>query len=162
MLKRDEEMMNLRLQGKTLQEIGDIYEVTRERVRQILLRLNVKKPIVKKEKLSYYDRSKKRFLEKIEKVEKNCWEYTGLKTKEGYGKFSYCGVTQYAHRASYQIFNNIRLKNEGFISSETICVLHKCQNRACVNPDHLYLGTQQDNARDRSIDKKNNLRQCIL
>jgi hypothetical protein len=158
MFKRDEEMMNLRLQGKTLQEIGNLYDVTRERVRQILLRLNIKKPIVKKEKLTYYERSKKRFLDKIEKLEKGCWEYTGIKTKTGYGQFSFCGVSQYAHRASYQLFNNIKLQNEGHISSETICVLHKCQNRSCVNPDHLYLGTQQDNARDRELDKIKNLK----
>ncbi len=153
MLDREKEMMDLRLQGKTLQEIGDIYNVTRERVRQILKRLNIQKPVVKEEKLSYYEKAKLRFQQKLEKKNNGCWNYTGVKTKTGYGVFSYCGISQYAHRASYQIFNNIKLKNEGLISSETICVLHKCQNRSCVNPDHLYLGTQQDNARDRSIDK---------
>ena len=158
-------MMNLRLQGKTLQEIGDIYSITRERVRQILKKLEVEKPklfFFFFLKLSYLDKTKKRLLNNIKQTDYECWDYTGYKTKAGYGWFSYCGIPQYAHRISYQVFNNIKLKNEGRNSSETICVLHICQNRACVNPDHLYLGTQQDNARDRSIDKKNNLRQCIL
>ena len=162
MLDREQKMKDLRLQGKTLQEIGDIYSITRERVRQILKRLGIEKPKLLIEKPTYYEKAKLKFLEKIQKNNTGCWEYLGVKTKTGYGKTSYCGVSQYAHRVSYQIFNNIKLMNEGRISSETICVLHKCQNRSCVNPDHLYLGTQEDNARDRSIDKKNNLRQCIL
>lgn len=161
MLDREQKMKDLRLQGKTLQEIGDIYSITRERVRQILKKLGVEKPKIIIEKPTYYEKYKSKFLNKIKKTSSGCWNYIGYKGKTGYGWLSYCGVPQYAHRISYQIFNNIRLKNEGFISSETVCVLHKCQNRSCVNPDHLYLGTQQDNARDRSLDKKNNLRQCI-
>jgi len=161
MLEREQQMKELRLQGKTLQEIGDIYSITRERVRQILKKLGVEKPkLLKKEnlKLSYLDKTKKRLLNNIKQTDYNCWDYTGYKTKAGYGWFSYCGVPQYAHRISYQVFNNIKLKNEGRNSSETVCVLHICRNRACINPDHLYLGTQQDNAKDRSIDKINILR----
>lgn len=161
MINREQEMKLLRLQGKTLQEIGDIYHITRERVRQILTKLDVEKPkLYKKEdlKLSYSNKTKQRLLEKIKYSDYDCWEYIGCKTKTGYGWFSYCGISQYAHRVSYQIFNNIKLNNEGRNSSETICVLHICKNRSCINPDHLYLGTQQDNAKDRSIDKINMLR----
>ena len=161
MLEREQQITELRLQGKTLQEIGDIYSITKERVRQILKRLGIEKPKpCEKEnlKLSYLEKTKQRLLQNIKQTDYNCWDYTGYKTKKGYGWFSYCGIPQYAHRISYQIFNNIKLNNEGRNSSETVCVLHICKNRSCVNPDHLYLGTQQDNARDRELDKINILR----
>ncbi len=158
MLDREQKIKDLRLQGKTLQEIGDIYSLTRERIRQILKELGIEKPkLLEKEnlKISYLEKTKQRLLKNIKQTDYNCWDYTGYKTKTGYGWFSYCGIPQYAHRISYQIFNNIRLKNDGRNSSETVCVLHICQNRSCVNPDHLYLGTQEDNARDRELDKIN-------
>ena len=50
------------------------------------------------------------------------------------------------HRLAYQIFNNVDLK-----SSDIIC--HKCDNAKCFNPKHLFLGSHQDNVRDR--DSKN-------
>ena len=73
-----------------------------------------------------------------------CWLWQGSKWYGGYGQFSCDGETTGAHRASWEIHN-------GSIP-ENMCVLHKCDVRDCVNPDHLFLGTYLDNNRDR--DKK--------
>lgn len=51
------------------------------------------------------------------------------------------------HRVSYQIENNIDIKS-------TDIILHKCDNKCCINPLHLVLGTHQDNVNDRVTKKR--------
>ena len=64
-----------------------------------------------------------------------CWEWQGAKGR-GYGHFK----GHPAHRVSWKIHKD--QDPQGFY------VLHTCDNRCCVNPNHLYLGTQSDNMRD--------------
>lgn len=87
-----------------------------------------------------------------------CWEWQGRLNKDGYGLFDFKGKAQRAHRFSLEYLGK-GLSKDNYS-------LHKCDNRCCVNPDHLYEGTQQDNMRDmvergRSYKGTNNNRkQC--
>lgn len=81
---------------------------------------------------------KRRFLTKIEKTE-TCWVWTGFRDRGGYGRVHYVGRKTFAHILSYQLFVG---------DTGNKCVLHKCDNPSCVNPDHLFLGTRKDNAMD--------------
>lgn len=71
-----------------------------------------------------------------------CWNWTGHSRSGGYGGFNIKDETALAHRASWIL---IRGK-----IPEGMDVLHRCiGNRKCVNPFHLYLGTDEENVRDR-------------
>jgi len=79
-----------------------------------------------------------------------CWEWIGSKNPKGYGCFRVRGTLKPAHRVAYDLFVGI--------IPEGLRVLHKCDNRACVNPKHLWLGTNQDNTNDMISKGRDNLR----
>ena len=85
------------------------------------------------------------FWQKVEKGE-GCWEWQGCLSRGtggGYGSVTINRRTIPAHRASWAMAN-------GSIP-ENLWVLHRCGNKKCVRPDHLYLGTIFENARDAIV-----------
>lgn len=86
-----------------------------------------------------------RFMEKVSVAESGCWNWLSTLDRGGYGKFWFLGAQSKAHRVSYELLVG---------SSEGKWVLHKCDNRKCVNPSHLYLGNALRNARDRTARRR--------
>lgn len=83
---------------------------------------------------------KARFEAKVAVVESGCHEWQSTIHRDGYGKFWHETGQVQAHRMAYQIY-----KGE---VPEGLWVLHKCDNRKCVNPEHLYLGDAKQNVSD--------------
>lgn len=93
---------------------------------------------VKAQKVTDSDR--KRFFEKIEKLPSGCWEWQAYRNADGYGQIWFKGRLQMAHRLSWFIHRG------GIPRSHFVC--HTCDSPPCVNPDHLFVGTHQDNTDD--------------
>lgn len=84
--------------------------------------------------------AKERFWAKINASKEGCWGWNGSTDKDGYGLFTLGGKALRAHRLAFALAC-------GEIPSGMV-IRHSCHNPNCCNPDHLSIGTQQDNIRD--------------
>lgn len=83
----------------------------------------------------------------------DCWEWQGAITSSGYGNLSWHGVHVQAHRVAYYLTNGqialeTGFRHKGKAKRYKRFVLHKCDNRKCCNPDHLFLGSMSSNQKD--------------
>ena len=87
-----------------------------------------------------------RFWEKVDRRGPDeCWEWTGSRTRQGYGLFRLHSrqSMQRAHRVAYTLhYQKI---------PDGLHCLHRCDNPSCCRPDHLWLGTNEENIRDRDM-----------
>ena len=82
-----------------------------------------------------------KFEQKVERIPfSNCWIWKAWINEHGYGRMRVKNNLVLAHRVSWEIHKTSIPKG--------LCVLHHCDVPSCVNPDHLFLGTQKDNILD--------------
>lgn len=94
-----------------------------------------------------------RFWKFVEKTD-YCWNWTGATVSKGYGVLRVNGKNERTHRYSYIIHNGTIPKGAGYHGT---CVLHKCDNPKCVNPEHLSLGNNSDNVNDMVSKMRNTI-----
>ncbi len=80
-----------------------------------------------------------KYIDKKSNIE--CWEWTRSLNTQGYGQMNVGGNPYLAHRIVYELtYNQIPYK---------LCVLHSCDNPKCCNPEHLFIGSRDDNNKDK-------------
>jgi DNA-binding CsgD family transcriptional regulator len=136
-MNRQEEMVMIRKEGYTFQQIGDMYGITRQRAQQLLdgrfdeLTLGAIRD--GRRKWRFYSRAQKDPMT-------GCWNWHGAWAGE-YGSAKMFGQ-HLAHRISWIFEHGLNSIPEG------MCVCHKCDNPRCINPEHLFLGSQKANISD--------------
>lgn len=144
-----EEMLEMRKNGVTLRELGEMLGVSKQRVQQIVGYTRDIKPRkyypTKEERIENKKKSAiDRFWSRVDaRNEDDCWNWTGTTNKIiGYGRMSFMGTPYYTHRLAY-------ILTQGSIPPGAT-VLHSCDNQLCCNPKHLRIGTQTENVADRN------------
>lgn len=79
------------------------------------------------------------FNKRIKRSE-GCWEWLGYVATNGYGLFICNSKVEFAHRYAAKVFKHVDIEGK--------VVAHHCDNPPCVNPDHLFVGSQLDNVKD--------------
>lgn len=82
------------------------------------------------------------FWESVNRTDDGCWEWQRSRLPKGYGHGRFGRRHIYAHRIAWELAN-------GQAVPDGLCVLHRCDNPPCCNPEHLFVGTHLDNAQDR-------------
>lgn len=100
------------------------------------------------------ERLKNKLLDNSLLLDNGCWEWQGCCGSHGYGQMTFMLKGMVTHRASYEVFCGPIPKGK--------MILHKCDYRRCINPEHLFIGTAQDNTNDMIAkgrgDLQNNLK----
>lgn len=105
--------------------------------------------LISPKEYEYNEKTKKRLLSHCKITETGCWQWTGSFFSNGYGQTTYRrNRSCKAPRVSYSIWKDPIPKG--------LFVLHTCDNPACINPTHLFLGTHEENM----LDMKNKGRAC--
>lgn len=91
--------------------------------------------------------TEQRFWQRVIKDPNGCWNWAGSTITAGYGSFSIDGKTYSAHRVAYA------LANGGVPDGAYVC--HRCDNKLCCRPDHLYAGSHRSNMLDKKIRGRN-------
>ena len=73
--------------------------------------------------------------------ETGCWDWTDSTVRGGYGQFNFIRKKPFAHRVSYELYKGPKTAG--------LNVNHTCDNTGCVNPEHLWLGTQAEGMKDK-------------
>ena len=88
-----------------------------------------------------------RFIEKVKLLKDGCWKYTAHTGTDHYGQFWQDGVARPAHIVAYELFVGPVPKDQ--------LLMHTCDRRWCVNPEHLVPGTKQQNNDDTAEKGRN-------
>jgi hypothetical protein len=96
-----------------------------------------------------YPRDAERFLDKVEIDATGCWLWAASRNRLGYGHFTFQNRVMLAHRWAFWFWR-------GPIA-DGLLVCHSCDVPSCVNPDHLWLGTNADNVADRDAKGRHRL-----
>ena len=100
-----------------------------------------------------FEQTVERFWSKVERNHPDaCWWWMASKNQTGYGLFSFAGKPKLAHRVAWELQNDATIP-------DGLLACHTCDQPACVNPRHIYIGTHQDNANDvTERDRRNHRR----
>ncbi len=79
-----------------------------------------------------------------------CWEWQRSRDRQGYGQIRRAGKLHYV---THQVMH---LTSQFELNATNQCILHRCDNPPCVNPDHLFIGTHADNVRDKVQKRRHN------